>query len=191
MSKTLSPPCVDTLHQIEYSVHTCSLTMKRELKMIFPSLKHEDMEYLLVVPTCQQSKVDLVNTGPDVEAEKDRLLENFVYWGNSVVKMLRDDGYWADFTDPCSGLPAHTHRGSCIYSDVQGHSRLLHYPVYNVGNTFPCVVVTHPSWGSAVYPSTLFTTAPLDHLISAIRSVLPRRNDSDSAANICGLAHCH
>lgn len=31
---------------------------------------------LLVIPTCQHAKMDLVQTGEKVEAEKDRLLEN-------------------------------------------------------------------------------------------------------------------
>lgn len=31
---------------------------------------------LLVIPTCQHAKMDLVQTGENVEVEKDRLLEN-------------------------------------------------------------------------------------------------------------------
>lgn len=30
---------------------------------------------MLVVPTCQRGQLDLLNTGPDVDREKDRLLE--------------------------------------------------------------------------------------------------------------------
>jgi len=29
--------------------------------------------------------------------------------------------------------------------------------------------VLHPRWGSAVYPATLFTKAPLDELLTAIK----------------------
>ena len=37
---------------------------------------------LLVIPTCQHAKMDLVQTGENVEVEKDRLLENV---GSSCV----------------------------------------------------------------------------------------------------------
>ncbi len=37
---------------------------------------------------------------------------------------------------------------------------------------YPCSlqVVLHPKWGSAVYPATLFSTAPLDELTAAIHA---------------------
>jgi len=187
-SITLLPPTYDDLHQIEYSMHTCSPATQRELKAVFPSLAKEGYDKVIIIPTFQRSTVDLVNVGPDVEAEKERLLDNFMHWANSIVKLLRDSGYWADLTDPCSGLPVHTQRGSAIYSDVQGHSRLLHYPSYNVGSIFPCIVITHPLWGSASYPATMFTTAPFAEVVAAVGSVLPRKS-ANSSLPLCD--HCH
>lgn len=29
----------------------------------------------------------------------------FVGWGKEICQKLRDRGYWADLTDPCSGYP--------------------------------------------------------------------------------------
>jgi len=31
-------------------------------------------------------------------------------------------------------------------------------------------ILLHPIWGSAVYPATMFTTAPLDTLLKAIEA---------------------
>jgi hypothetical protein len=69
---------------------------------IFPDI---DQEGLLIVPTCQRAAVDLVNTGVDVEDEKDVCLEKFMTWANAVCDHLKAKGLWCDFIDPCSGLP--------------------------------------------------------------------------------------
>ena len=40
---------------------------------------------------------------------------------------------------------------------VDGAQQLLEYSVQNAGC---CKILLHPSWSSAVYPATIFTTAP-------------------------------
>jgi hypothetical protein len=69
---------------------------------VFPGLDISDM---LIIPTCQRSVLDLVKTGEDVEAEKDFCLERFVEWSEKVCSALKESGHWADYIDPCSGLP--------------------------------------------------------------------------------------
>jgi len=49
--------------------------------------------------------MELVNVGPDVDDEKDRLLERFCSWAKHVCETLIGKGYWADYIDPCSGYP--------------------------------------------------------------------------------------
>ena len=44
--------------------------------MICTNTTTDDPAGLLVIPTCQHAKLDLVQTGVQVEEEKDRLLEN-------------------------------------------------------------------------------------------------------------------
>ena len=53
----------------------------------------------------QRASIDLVNVGETVEAEKDALLERFFAFARHVCAALRDQGHWADYIDPCSGLP--------------------------------------------------------------------------------------
>lgn len=36
---------------------------------------------------------------------------------------------------------------------------------------FGMQVVLHPKWGSSIYPSTLFTKAPVEDLLQAIKEV--------------------
>ena len=48
-----------------------------------------------------------------------------------------------------------------VYNEVDALSTLLGYQVQNAGC---CKVVFHPTWGSSVYPSTLFAIAPEDEV---------------------------
>ena len=112
--------------------------------------------------------MELVRWGDDVEKEKDMCLERFAEFGAAVCAELRAQGHWADYIDPCSGLPAtqdHANRG---YSEVDGLAVLLRFGVQSAG---PCKVATHPIWGTRFYPATMFTTAPFASLRSAIESV--------------------
>jgi Methylmalonic aciduria and homocystinuria type D protein len=86
--------------------HTCIAeipsTARRDINAIFPDV---GIEGLAVVTTCQQARVELVAFGAEVEAEKDRLLREFLVWAQRVCAELEKRGLWCDYIDPCSGLP--------------------------------------------------------------------------------------
>lgn len=67
-----------------------------------------------------------------------------------------------DFIDPCSGLPMITLNCNKVYSEVDGMECLLGFKAYSAGF---CKILTHPVWGSAVYPATIFLHAPRDCII--------------------------
>eukprot|EP00879_Flechtneria_rotunda_P026377 GHRR01028121.1.p2 GENE.GHRR01028121.1~~GHRR01028121.1.p2 ORF type:complete len:150 (+),score=51.42 GHRR01028121.1:319-768(+) len=137
--------------------------MARDVQSIFPD---EQLSGMLLVPTCQQADHDLVRTGEAIDREKDRLLERFMGWAQSVCGQLQQQGYWCDYIDPCSGLPM-IHQGTNnVYLEVEGLSLLLGYKTQNAGC---CKIVLHPRWGSSVYPATLFTKAPVEALQTAIQ----------------------
>ena len=140
---------------------------------------------LIVVPTVQRANADLAGIGPDVEAEKNRLLDSFNDWARVVSFRLQqiakhrheasipqssdgdgDDDVWVDFIDPMTALPTLGSRGPSGYSEVEGFQLLLKYPVQNVGC---CNIILHPRWRSRIYPATLFTTAPAADLLLALR----------------------
>lgn len=52
-----------------------------------------------------------------------------------------------------------------VYSEVDGMGCLLNYRAYNAGF---CKILTHPRWGSAVYPATIFCHAPRDTIIKML-----------------------
>lgn len=112
---------------------------------------------LLVVPCFQPCKLDLVAVGPAAEEEKNLCLHRFVCWAQGVCAKLRVKGYWADFTDPCSGYPMLGQRGTAFYADVLGSQRLLKYDMVDTGC---CKLISHPAWGTKVYPTTVFAACP-------------------------------
>jgi len=114
---------------LEYSVHDMPKRVAQEVAHVFPSI---DLEGVLVIPTCQRSVVDLVQMGEAIETEKDRLLERFAEWAKAVCEKLNSAGYWADYIDPCSGLPM-IHGGQNVYSEVDGMTALLGYKTQNAG----------------------------------------------------------
>ena len=59
-----------------------------------------------------------------------------------------------------------------VYSEVDGMQLLLHYRTMDAGM---CKVLLHPKWGSAVYPASAFTDAPLESVKEVIFSMLERK----------------
>ena len=103
------------LPDFEYSIHTIPRTHRDEVQAIFPTMSIDE---LLVIPTCQKSAVDLVEWGDAAAQEKDRLLIRFQRLAKAVCESLIAQGYWADYIDPCSGLPM-------VGIDLDRHGRAL------------------------------------------------------------------
>mmetsp|Transcript_35016 Transcript_35016/g.35654 ORF Transcript_35016/g.35654 Transcript_35016/m.35654 type:complete len:196 (+) Transcript_35016:130-717(+) len=139
-------------------------TLDRELQYVFPSL--DVKTGITVIATLQKSKVDLVSYGPEEEREKDRLLINFMKLGESLSLSLSTVGYWIDYIDPCSGLPMLAQSSGKTFNEVDCVTSLLQFRSMNAGC---CKILLHPGWGSAVYPASIFTTAPHDVIISHIQ----------------------
>ena len=109
--------------------------------------------------------MDIVQTGEAVDQEKDFCLERFMEFAKKVTDALAAGGYWADYIDPCSGLSMVHKDSQSICGEVDALVTLLNYQTTNSGC---CKVVLHPQWGSAVYPASLFTKAPVEALLSAV-----------------------
>ena len=87
-------------------------------------------------------------------------------FGREICEKIRALGYWADYIDPCSGLPMISRDCNKVYSEVDGMEVLLNYKAYNAGF---CKVLTHPKWGSAVYPATIFAYGPRDVIAKLVQ----------------------
>ncbi len=162
---------------IELSLHKPSNAYKNELNHIFPAL-NEKLEEILVIPTMQKTCIELVNWGDVADKgihsltihtfitysfvyapEKDNCLESFFVVAKLLCTELIALGHWADYIDPCSGLPMITPDCNKVFDEVQSAQVLLKYSIMNANC---CKILLHPKYGSAVYPATIFTTAPTD-----------------------------
>ncbi|KAJ2775190.1 hypothetical protein IWQ56_000187 [Coemansia nantahalensis] len=130
--------------------------MRREIGLVFPDVIGRERE-LLIVPTFQKTQSSMVSYQAETQAEKDAKLHLFYRWGAELVERLRKRGYWADITDPMSGMALFTACGPSLYPDVEGAEVLLRYTPFNLGS---CFVLSHPRWGTHIYPATAFTLAP-------------------------------
>lgn len=175
---TLLPPRLLSTREgspngLEVSVHTLPKPLVREFRHVFGDKYLEsgkdltqvgDCE-LLAIPTNQHALHDLVAVGDEIEKEKDRLLNVFIEFGQDLTTKLRSKGLWADYIDPCSGLPMITLDCNKVYSEVDGMECLLNYKAHNAGF---CKILTHPKWGSSVYPATIFCFAPPQTVIDML-----------------------
>ena len=148
--------------KLEVTAFRCSSSYQRELQFIFPGI---DLTNAVAITTFQQTVVDLVVSGGDQDVEKDRCLEAFFAFAKQVCDELRSHGHFADYIDPCSGLAMITKDANKVFSEVDSAQQLLGYSVMNAGC---CKVLLHPSWGSAVYPATIFTNATTEEVVDAL-----------------------
>ncbi|KAJ2741177.1 hypothetical protein GGI20_005366 [Coemansia sp. BCRC 34301] len=149
---------------LQYSVHACPRRMRRDIGLVFPDVVGKEGE-LLIIPTFQKTESSMLSYQAETQAEKDAKLHMFYRWGAELVSRLCRLGYWADVTDPMSGLALFTSSGPSLYPDVEGAEVLLRYTPFNLGN---CFVLSHPHWGTHVYPATAFVLAPIE----VVRNVL-------------------
>ena len=70
-SAIVTPTLLDHL-QLEYSVHKVPIAHKEDVRAVFPNVNVDD---ILIVPTCQRAKEDLVKTGEKVSGWVDDLMD--------------------------------------------------------------------------------------------------------------------
>jgi hypothetical protein len=115
----------------------------------------------------QQSQYELVERTPPVEREKERLREKFMRFGFDVAFNLRDRGFLSNLIDPRTGYPLLSPPGEIPHDDTAVVKALLGFPI--IRNR--CRVLEHPLWGTAVYPSTLLTSAPPKIIKPLLKSI--------------------
>ena len=74
-------------------------------------------------------------------------MRRFMRWGERVTDALRARGHWADYVDPCSGVPVLDGSRSSVYAEVDAMELLLRY---KTDASTGCRMVLHPEWGASV-----------------------------------------
>ena len=160
-------------NQIEVSIHEFPRLMRRDLSLVLPSWpvsSYESQgdrgEKLYAICTAQRASIELVNWGPEAAEQKDLLLERFAEWANLVCDLLTKRGFpLCDFIDPCSGLPARTKGCTVVYPEVDAFETLLKYKTYSASG---CRVISHPKWGTRIYPASVLVVAPITTVLMCV-----------------------
>jgi len=89
----------------------------------------------------------------------------FTEFASAACKLLAEQGVWADFIDPCSGMPM-VHRDSpSPYDEVGAFANVLGYKISSAG---PCKILLHPKFGSSIYPASMFARCSREQLEEAL-----------------------
>ncbi|MFQ3616152.1 MAG: methylmalonic aciduria and homocystinuria type D protein [Cyanobacteriota bacterium] len=149
-----------------YSVHPPSDYILQHQARLLPTWSHSIASVLVML---QPSPVALLERTLDSEPEKEKLRSRFLELGRAIAQTLQRQGYLADLFDPRTGWPILSARGTLPLDDVAVARSALGYSTDRYGN---CRVILHPRLGTAVYPSTLVSSAPIDVLGAIAQQVL-------------------
>ncbi|MGV2828887.1 methylmalonic aciduria and homocystinuria type D protein [Myxosarcina sp. GI1(2024)] len=135
-------------------------------KQLLPTWDRPVGQVILVL---QQSRLSLERSDEAVAQEKDRLRERFFRFGCSLVFLLRDRNLLSDLFDPRNGYPLISRQGDVTLNDTAAIEALLGFEVTDCGD---CALITHPYWGSGVYPATIVTIASFPAIESILNEVI-------------------
>lgn len=138
---------------MQYSVHPPSDYILRHQSQLLPTWSQSIASVLVML---QPSQVALPERTLDTEQEKERLRSHFLEQGRAIALKLQQQGHLADLFDPRTGWPMLSPRGNLPLDDVAVARAALGYSTDRYGN---CRVILHPNLGTAVYPSTLVSSA--------------------------------
>ncbi len=167
---------------MQWSVHSPSAFIRDRAASLLPDWSCAIESVLIVLQPCDRV---LLERTLETEAQKERLRQNFLEVGAMVVLQLAEQGYRADLFDPSSGFPVYSIPGHTRLDDVAIAHACLRYPLSHSGG---CAVILHPLWGSAVYPSTVVSSAPPWVIEAVAAALLGRPYRTTSAATHSAIA---
>lgn len=144
---------------LECQAFDCPALIRKDFELLFP-LHDVSSGPLTVLTISQHTNNDMSGWSPDVEEERECLLEQFVCNAMEMCNSLQNAGFWADFIDPSSGKPYmgdHTN-----HTMFETDERYKHFG-FEIEDLGCCKVIRHHVWGTHLYVGCLFTNAPANH----------------------------
>jgi len=138
---------------MEYSVHAPSHFISTHQDKLLPGWSCPVASVLVVLQPCECC---LLERTIAAARQKHFLRQQFLTFGYQVAAQLQQMGYQAEVFDPRTGLPLLSKPGLMLLDDVAVAQACLGYPI---AHSHGCSIILHPVWGSAVYPSTLVSSA--------------------------------
>lgn len=156
---------------MQYSIHSPSSYLQLNWQRLLPAWSSPVASVMVVLQPCRAASLGRT---VESETEKAQLREQFMQLGDRIVAELHQRGFLADFFDPKTGLPMGSSEGAARLDDVAVVRSLLGYPIESQAG---CCLALHPTWGYAVYPSTLVSSAPPAILEAIVREVAQQMGD--------------
>ena len=122
-----------------------------------------------VVLILLRARMSLAQEGLQIEAEKDRLLQEFWKIGEFLCQVICRHGYSSEIISPKDGLPQYSSPGTLRFDSVAAVNYSLSFPYARTAQG--CKVLTHPQWQQAVYPGLLLSDAPSTELALLLKGV--------------------
>jgi Methylmalonic aciduria and homocystinuria type D protein len=160
---------------MQWSVHPPSSFLQSHLDQLLPGWLEPVQSILIVL---QHSEQSLLQRTTATEAEKRRLRQRFMRVGHQLITRLKSQNYQAEMFDPRTGLPLFSPPGTLHLDDIAVVRSTLGYPTHRQGE---CMTIKHPTWGSAVYPSILVSSAPPEALEQSVTSLLAYHHSRSAA----------
>jgi len=159
------PGPADTM---EYRAHACPKMLKTDFQELFPKMDLSNTN-LTIVLCSLKAATDQATWSTLVEAEREKLMENFIQGATEVCMTFEEEGFWADFIDPFSGKPYKAPHTNFTMFETDERYRQLGMDIRDLGC---CKVISHPVWGTYCFIGTIFTDAPVTHpLVRAVNSM--------------------
>ncbi len=138
--------------EIQLYINHPSQFIKQNQQNLLPTWTVSIKSTIIVL---QKSNFSLENSNHEIEKEKDYLRERFFRLGCNLVFTLRDSQYQSDLFDPRNGYPLLSRPGNITLNDTALVQDSLGFNVVKQR----CSLLIHPQWGTAIYPSTIVTSA--------------------------------
>jgi len=164
-------PELPSTELMDLEVHIAPTLLRKELGALFP--EQNLVEGPLTIMTMSiLTENDMSTWSEEVEDEREKLTEHTVINCKEICGRLKDDGYWADFIDPCSGTPHFSAHTNSTMFETDEKFRLLGFRIEDLGC---CKVIEHNKFGRNVFVGCIVTNAAAgsDAVDNIIQDITP------------------
>ncbi|XP_023338224.1 methylmalonic aciduria and homocystinuria type D protein, mitochondrial [Eurytemora carolleeae] len=148
-------PKIVGMESVQFGVHDTPLLLRKEMKALFPSQNIDNGNFTTITYS-QKTENDMSKWSDQVEDEREKKMESFVQAAKEICARLKEDGFWADFLDPCSGTPYYGVHTNTTMFETDEKFRLLGFRIEDLGC---CKVILHPKYGRNVFVGCIVTNA--------------------------------
>jgi hypothetical protein len=153
-----------TGREIQIYIDRPSQFVRDNQRQLLPKWDKPITQVILIL---QKSLLYLTDNTSEVVKEKNYLREQFLAFGSKLITRL-GDRHKLELFDPQTGYPVFSSRGNLTLNDNALVNALLGFSLIPYQH---CSLLIHPQWQTAVYPSTIVSTASDTKLKSTLSTI--------------------